>query len=281
MSRAGTKSSQGDDYQIAVAIHWIIRLLSDDTIDYIQAESNGIREFSERVTVDDVVIVYKNNHRRYIQAKKNQSQNRVWSLADLGDELIKSKEQLCSDNTGLVDFYSATPFGAFKSLADACREYPDFMAFQREAGQQSNATLIDLAERWNEPPDYSYQLVQRISFGSHLNYDEWKRQNLQELGRLVTKPDTALVILERFTTAHQSKQSGTNFEITKKQILVELRKHGIVAAPNYADQEILDKFTEISRIGRDWNRTVSGQQISRPELTSIIQNIEQRKILFS
>ena len=73
MSKAGTKSGQGDDYQIAVAMHWLINLLNDDEIDYIQAESNGLPSIKEEVPVDDIVIVYKNGDRRHIQAKKNQT----------------------------------------------------------------------------------------------------------------------------------------------------------------------------------------------------------------
>ena len=73
MSRAGTKSNQGDDYQLKIAMHWLLRLLSDDDIDYIQAESNGLPNIDEKVSVDDVVIVYKDGHRRHIQAKKNQT----------------------------------------------------------------------------------------------------------------------------------------------------------------------------------------------------------------
>jgi len=38
MSAAGRRSSQGDEYQTRVATHWLIRLLEDDNLDYIQAE---------------------------------------------------------------------------------------------------------------------------------------------------------------------------------------------------------------------------------------------------
>lgn len=39
MSRAGTKSNQGDDYQRLVALHWLIRLINDeDGISYIQQQ---------------------------------------------------------------------------------------------------------------------------------------------------------------------------------------------------------------------------------------------------
>ncbi len=70
MSRAGTKSNQGDNYQRLVAMHWLIRLLNDDEIDFIQAESNGIPDIDEKISVDDIVVVKKAGGRRHIQAKK-------------------------------------------------------------------------------------------------------------------------------------------------------------------------------------------------------------------
>jgi hypothetical protein len=97
--RLRTKSAQGDDYQLLIAMHWLIRLISDNNgISFIQAESNGIPGVDEEIVVDDIVIEYKNGQRRYIQAKKNQSQNRAWSLNDLADELIKIRDQLEVNN---------------------------------------------------------------------------------------------------------------------------------------------------------------------------------------
>ena len=62
MSRAGTKSYQGDDYQRLVAMHRLIRLLNqEDHISHIQAESNGLPDIDEKITVDDVVVVYEDN----------------------------------------------------------------------------------------------------------------------------------------------------------------------------------------------------------------------------
>lgn len=97
MSRAGTKSNQGDDYQRLVALRWLIRLINDeDGISYIQAESNGLPGIDEKISVDDVVVVYADGRRRHIQAKKNQPQNRTWLLSDksLSNELPKIRNQL-------------------------------------------------------------------------------------------------------------------------------------------------------------------------------------------
>jgi hypothetical protein len=66
MSKAGTYSNQGDDYQRAIAINWIIKLMTDNTIEYVQVESNGLSGINEKVTVDDIVVVYKDGKRRHI-----------------------------------------------------------------------------------------------------------------------------------------------------------------------------------------------------------------------
>ena len=58
MSLAGTRSSQGDEYQLRVALHWLIRLLEDNSIRGIQVESVGLPEHDLTVTVDDVVVLY-------------------------------------------------------------------------------------------------------------------------------------------------------------------------------------------------------------------------------
>ena len=66
MSRAGTKSNQGDYYQRLIALHWLIRLINDeDGISYIQAESNGLPGIDEYISVDDVVVVYADGRRRH------------------------------------------------------------------------------------------------------------------------------------------------------------------------------------------------------------------------
>jgi len=71
MSLAGKRSSLGDEYQLRVALHWLIRLLEDDTIESIQVNSTGIPGEYSSVTVDDIVVLYKNGHACFIQAKKN------------------------------------------------------------------------------------------------------------------------------------------------------------------------------------------------------------------
>lgn len=42
MNIAGKRSSLGDEYQLRVALHWIIRLIENNTIEAIQVNSTKV-----------------------------------------------------------------------------------------------------------------------------------------------------------------------------------------------------------------------------------------------
>jgi len=150
MSRQGAKSDQGDDYQRFIALHWMIRLISDDEIEYVQAQSTGLPGVDEKITVDDIVVCYNDGQRRHIQAKKNQPKNRYWNLTDLKDELPKIQAQLESSPQAFVELCSQTSFGDLKSLFDSGREYPDLAAFNNHGDNKKLQNLLNqLAEKWN------------------------------------------------------------------------------------------------------------------------------------
>uniref|UniRef100_UPI0040571175 NACHT domain-containing protein n=1 Tax=Candidatus Electrothrix sp. TaxID=2170559 RepID=UPI0040571175 len=276
MSRAGAKSDQGDDYQRFIALHWIIRLISDDEIEFVQAQSTGLPDVDEKITVDDIVVCYRDGRRRHSQAKKNQSANRCWNLTDLKDELPKIQAQLESSPKTLVALYSRTPFGEFTSLVEAGREYPDFAAFKHETGKNLQDALVSLATCWDLPLSDTFALLRRIEIGPHHSFEDWPRINLEELQRLVSRADTALEVLESFLNTHQSKLLASSFVITREDVLDLLRKHGCVRAPLYEESEILEQFLRISAIGRkDWQRTVGGRKINRSEFDQILEQVKE------
>ena len=274
MSRAGTKSSQGDDYQILVALHWLIRLLGDEDIDCIQAESNGLPGIDEKVSVDDVVVVHKDGRNRFIQVKKNQPRHRAWFLSDLKGELPKIRDQLETKEDAVVALYSRTPFGDFHSLAEACREYPDLLAFGREAGHERQADLTKLAEVWGRTEAESFGLLRRVQFGPHHNFEEWERLNGRELSRMVPHASTALPVLKEFLRVHQSKLQAANLTIRREDVLEQLGRAGLALAPMLGEEEVLEQFRRTTCIGRDWRRTVGGRRIRRPELDILIEKVE-------
>ncbi len=278
MSSAGTKSSQGDDYQRLVALHWVIRLLDEkEEIAYIQAESNGLPGIDEKVSVDDVVVAYANGNRRHIQVKKNQPENRAWSLSDqsLAMELPKIRDQLERNRNTIVELYSRTPFGDFHSLAEASREYPDFPAFQRSTGRKLQDTLTFLAAKWERSQADSFFLLRRIEFGPHHSFQEWERQNMQELVRIVSHAGLALGVLESFLNKHQSKLRASTLIIHRDDVLRLLEKEGLALAPPLSEAEILGQFRQSSLIGREWERTVGGEKFVRPEFNDLVRMVEE------
>lgn len=224
--------------------------------------------------MDDVVVVYENGHRRYIQVKKNQPRHRAWTLSDLKDELPKIRDQLEADADALVKLYSRTPFGDLQSLAEASREYLDLSAFLSQAGQSQQQTLTKLAGEWGRPEEGSLCLLRRLRFGSHHSFEEWDRLNQQDLARMVPHAEAALPILESFLNAHQSKLQASTLAIRRDDVMAHLGSFGLVFASKRSEAEILEKFRLTSCIGRDWKRTVGGHRIRRPELDELIRIIE-------
>jgi len=177
MSKAGTYSNQGDDYQRAIAINWIIKLITDNTIEYVQVESNGLSGINEKVTVDDIVVVYKDGKRRHIQAKKNQAQERSWSIKDWGRELSKILFQLEQGKHITVELYSATPLGEFTTLPRECRLHPNFSDFKNELSDTNTKALSILVREWKRSEEEIFILLKRLRTGSHHNIEDWGKVN--------------------------------------------------------------------------------------------------------
>ena len=285
MSSAGKRSSVGDEYQLCVALHWLIRLLEDNTIQSIQVNSTGLPGEDSSVTVDDIVVLYKNGHACFIQAKKNQTNHKAWSFSDqeLKDELCKARDQLESRANSKVKFYSRSPFGAFASLVENCGYFPEYSAFHREADQNQIKSLKDLAKILGRTEEATYSIVNKISFGPHHGFEEWDDQNKLYLDRIVPRSNLAMPILERYLESHETNLRGTKHTLSRSDVLAKLAEKGISPTPKRTEAEILAAFKQASSIGRSWLRTIDGKPIPRSELPKLIELIEQgsRSILLT
>lgn len=278
MSKAGTYSNQGDDYQRAIAINWIIKMITDTTIEYIQVESNGISGINENITVDDIVVVFKNGQRKHIQAKKNQPQERVWSIMDWKSELPKILYQLEQGENIIVELYSATPLGDLTKLPKECLLYPNFNDFKTRLSKKNENAISILCREWNRSEEEIFNLLKRLKTGSQHNIEDWRELNKRSLTQILTSPSLALDTLEAFVNKHQSKELVNKFEITSKDILDEFASKGLTRLPRFNEKEILDQFQRTSAIGRnDWKRTIAGEKITRKELDDILTFIRLKK----
>jgi hypothetical protein len=277
MSVAGRRSSQGDDYQVCIAIHWIIQMLESDDIAYIQAEAVSLPDSDRTVSVDDVVVTYKNGQRRFIQVKKNHPKYGEWKLTDkkFKNELCKARDQVEKSKEAVVEFYSRSPFGELKKLTEECRSiYSEYQYFLKHAPNTLQQPLKKLSEIINRKQEKAHQLVQQITFGPPLDYKEWDKLNQQALNNLVTQPDDALVILERFIRNHQSGLRDAKLKITREDVISLFHKRALFLTPKYSEKDILDEFKQSSSIGRQFQRTIAGENIKRPEDDKLIALLE-------
>lgn len=277
MSLAGRQSNLGDEYQLCVALHWTIKLLSDNDIDFIQVDSTGIPDRGYVISIDDIVVVYKNGRTRYMQAKKNSPDHRAWSFSQLKEELVKAREQLTNDENGEVEFYSRTPFGEFQRLVTTCQHIPSYDVFKQTAGKNQQGYLNKLATAIGCSEEDSFGFAKRILFGAHITIEDWQNQNLRALESQVARAADAIPYLKELLTDHESSLKHGKAQITRDGAIRKLSEHGIVQAPNKNISEILEAFSSASQIGRDWIRTIGGEQIVRSELGKLIALIEEGK----
>lgn len=277
MSVAGRRSNEGDEYQLCVALHWLIQLLEDDSICAIQVDSTGVPGQSFSVTVDDIVVLYNSGFARFIQAKKNQPKHGAWSLSDqeLQKELIKARNQLESCDDSIVEFYSRSPFGALKALAEECNRFPDFLAFQRDAPKNQSNSLKRLAKILERSHETTFNLVQRFNFGPTYEFDDWDRENNKNLERLVPNASLAKLVLERYLGSHEACLRDARPLITREDVWAALEEKGLSPTPRRSEIEILATFKDASKIGRHWLCTVDGKKIPRVELNQLLGLIEQ------
>jgi hypothetical protein len=277
MSVAGKRSSQGDEYQLRVALHWLIRLLEDNSIQGIQVNSVGIPDQDFPVTVDDIVVLYKDGHACFIQAKKNQTDHKAWSLSDekLKVELLKACEQLESRENSEVKFYSRSPFGELKALVEFCKQFPDYSAFNRDAPGKQSGALKQLSNIIKRSEEVTFNLARRVSFGPTYEFEDWDRENDANLDRLVPRADLVKDILERYLDSHETNLRDSKYVITREDVLSQLAEKGLSPTPKRSEAEILKDFKVASAIGRKWLCTIDGKKIPRAELSQIIEFIQQ------
>jgi hypothetical protein len=279
VSLAAKRSHQGDEYQLQVAMHWLIRMLAgEEPICGVQADSTGIPGEEFLVSVDDIVILYESGHKVFVQAKKNQTDHNNWTFADkvLQAELCNARDQIevCSDST--IIFYSRSPFGELKSLVEHCKNFPDYAAFSLNPPEKQKEYLKKLSEILARPEDWVFMFSKRLGFGRTNEFADWQIENNQDISKLVSRADIAIDALERFIGRNQASSVRDPKHIfTRKDLIAVLEVRGIFLAPNKSASEILEIFKRSSAIGRNWLRTIGGTSLPRQELEQVIGHINR------
>lgn len=279
MSVAGKRSFQGDEYQILIGLKWAIQLLTDDDLDFIQLESTGIPEIEGKVTVDDIIIFYKNGIAKFIQAKKNQPENMFWSFNDkiLQQELIKAKSQLEKYENSKIYFYSRSPWGEIKTFSEYCHLFSCYEHFKADDVNKHTENIKKLSSILSSKYKTTFNFIKKVFFIMTNDYEDLEKDNEEKLNYVLPTAQAAIDVLRTCLTSHQASLPGSPFKLYREDLLTALREKGISPTKFRKEAEIIENFSKASIIGRhDIIRSIGGKHIQRPEVDTIIELIQKQ-----
>jgi hypothetical protein len=262
-------SNQGDEYQRLIALSWVVNLFIDEDLDYVQIESL----FAE---IDDVEVGLKNGNRIYIQAKKNHSEYKSWSLADIKDIISKAQAQIRKEPDSLVYIYSQTPFGELNRLkerANLVGSCDSFLSSLKGELKHSFSKLKDILKT-NEIETCNF--LKHLEIGSHKTLADWEKEIKFSLRFHFAESNEVFHYLMRLVTK-QSARLTTIHSFRKDLLYKLLEAEGFHKSPSIDDAEIIKKLNEISKIGRDLDNQINGSKIERDEIHLILKAVNERK----
>nr|WP_321513163.1 AAA family ATPase [uncultured Pseudodesulfovibrio sp.] len=281
MSIAGKTSSQGDEFELQVALHWLISLYRDEEINFVQVDSTGIPDLEQEIPIDDIVISYKDGRKKFIQAKKNQPKYQSWRFNDdvLKEELVKAQKQHELTPDAEIWFYSRSPFGNLHKLTEGVRKFGSYTAFNKSAPKTLLAPLKSLTSIIS-PKITASSLKKTFAMAKMLFFDsnqDWASRNLLDLKGYFPQAKTVKNVLERLIAKHAASLPGTPYFLNRLSFLATLKEHNLEAAPIRSEADILESFRSASRIGRAWGRTIDGVKVEQPELAEVMDSVEDDK----
>jgi hypothetical protein len=281
MSIAGKTSSQGDEFELQIALHWLINLYRDEGIDFVQVDSTGIPDLKQEIPIDDIVISYKDGRKKFIQAKKNQPKYQSWRFTDevLKEELVKARKQHELTPDAEIWFYSRSPFGNLQKLAEGVRKFGSYTSFNNSAPQTLKGPLKSLT-RIISPKITALSLKKSYAMAKMLFFDsnqDWASRNLLDLKGHFPQAKTVKNVLERLIAEHAASLPGTPYVLNRLGFLETLKEHDLEAAPILSEADILECFRSASRIGRAWGRTIDGVKVEQSELAEVLDSVEDDK----
>jgi len=284
MSIAARRSHRGDEYQLAVAVHWLIRLLSDSGIVSVQVDAVSLPASPEAVDVDDIVVTYDNDITRHVQAKKNQPNHSRWQLSDsdLKDELVKAHRQLQKTPNAIIEFCSLTPFGDLAALAESTRDYVSHEAFQAQASSKLRTALAKLERILSCSSHSAFDLVRHTEIGSAHSFDGWEAVNLSALQSQVDDPESAIDVLTKMARGNQSGLRLPPGPLQRDQIVQALNERGIGFIRDGASlnpAQVASSFAAASADLADWKMTLPNDDwLERPELNVLCERIANEPV---
>lgn len=278
MSIAGIRSNRGDGYQTLVAFDWALRILSEEDFQWLEVDSIGY-------SVDDVVVGRTDGYLIACQCKKNQTNFRAWTIADLGDELDKAFLMLTGNPRINVRFYSRNNFGDLAKLKEHSSSQPDEVSYLHSLGKVQQVLDDTLSKQMAKiaPSLSTFEFLRQTNFVTSNDLDQMEQQLRSRLRLMVSNPDAAFnalwVSLDKLGARMGDGGLSTSVQhrLTKEDLRNIVQKSGATLVPPMDLAELRHSFTSTSAIGRSWRRDIAGQRITSPVLDELLAAIDAQK----
>jgi hypothetical protein len=284
LSLAGVRSNRGDGYQTLVAFDWALSILAGENYQWLEIDSTSLDASKTPISVDDVVIGRLDGSMICCQCKKNQPDFKAWSIADLGDELVKATQFLSDNPNSKVKFYTRGNFGALAKLREYSVTQPNETAYQQNLTSEHQKTDADLAKCTSGVAGLStYELLRRTAFVPTDELDRMQELLMERLTRLVSNAENAfhalwtrLDMLGARMAGNGNTSAPPSHRLTKADLQEILAKAGATFIPPLSQQEMQKSFASVSAIGRSWRRDIGGERIHVATVKQLIDAIEAK-----
>lgn len=283
MSEAGVRSSIGDDYQDMLAVWWLTKMLTDETLNRIEVESTSVLN-GERVRVDDVII-YKNNSTIFCQCKVDHPRRGTWNVTDLKDDLCKAWKHWQKNPNVEICFYSSGPFGNLRLLEERTKQMPDVGAFMQDMPQNIEgeySKFLQIVAQGNPSPSEICAFFRHVTFIVKA-YTDLYSATTTHLDFYVTQPPLALNLLNeevrRVTCRRQDPSAAhvSNYSIDRQRLLELLNSAGLRITPRLSETQITTYFAQFSNRGRVWQRKIKEHHFLRTQQQKLIDHINSKQ----
>lgn len=261
MSIAGIRSNRGDVYQTLVAFDWAITVLINPEYEWLEVDSTSHY-------VDDIVVGKRDGSIICCQCKKNQTDFKAWSLADLKDELEKAVLELYQSGTTQVRFYSRNNFGTPAKLKEFAAAFGSEQAYRGALTKEHQKTDQSLAEIISGKAQQLsvFEFLNRTSFEVSNDFDRMEERLHEHLHRLASNSqvafDTLWTFLDKLAGGIETDGlSASKHQVTKAELREVLNKSGAILTPTIPISQLKDSLAKISAIGRSWKREIAGKYL--------------------
>lgn len=284
MSIAGIRSNRGDFYQKLVAFEWALTVLTNPDYEWLETDSTTY-------SVDDIVIGKFDGSVICCQCKKNHTDFKSWSIADLSDELEKAIKELDLNPNVLIRFYSRDSFGSLAKLREFSASFPDEDQYKKNLTIEHIKTddVLEALIKGQGSNLSTFEFLSRTTFEVTYDFDRFDEKLHEHLCQIVTNSEKAYNAIWNHLDRLSGRFNGdsqvlsANHRLTKDDLKDIIQEAGAILAPTISLSTARQSFLKTSAIGRSWIRDIAGEKITNSVLEKLLEAIddESRSVLLT